>query len=502
MKTRFVRSARAVSGARGSAACFSTGSDSPVSGASLARSSAAAMSRASAGTDWPASSTTTSPGTRACASISSDSPSRITVARGTSSRRSAAIAPRARYSVVKPRAALMTRTATIASASTGSPITQATSAAATRRRTTTLRNWSARIFQAETGRAARSALRPCRSRRACASASEIPSGEDPRRLSTSSAGRACQGADSASSVIGAPPTAARAPRGRSSPARPRWWRPARARGSGSGPAPAICGRSSTSALVRRMASTSASHVARGAARGSRSRSGRVRSSSHHLRARRAGRSGARRTATSCRSSTSTPPGAARHHGTEVRGRAPRRRSSPPPSSAMRCTRKPLRGRAAARGARSAIPAPPPRRSSGASPSRTAPASVLCTSPGRHRLERHRARPAPRRPAAASSGVDASALLEHREPVAGEQAVHLLRARASRLSAAERPPRRSPPPRRGARPRKLVRRLRRAARATRRSAPPAPARSPRPPGRRRRGARAPPPAAPPARPPTA
>ncbi len=71
---------RSASGAFSAAppACFSTGSDSPVSAASSICSALATQSRPSAGVLSPASSTTRSPGTSSAASISCFAPSRRT----------------------------------------------------------------------------------------------------------------------------------------------------------------------------------------------------------------------------------------------------------------------------------------------------------------------------------------------------------------------------------------------------------------------------------------
>ena len=126
----------------------------------------------------------------------------------------------------------------------------------------------------------------------------------------------------------------------------------------------------------------------------------------------------------------------------------------------------------------------------AAPRRTAPASVLCTSPSADRLQRdrrHRAR-RPRRPPA--RGVCDEPPGHEREPVAARELLRPRRARASptpEASARAIDGGRLVATRRGMH---LGRRRRRRGRASRRSAPPRRARGRRPPGTRARGCRRP------------
>ncbi len=101
---------------------LSTGTDSPVSAASLTRRLGLSTSRASAATMSPASRTITSPGTSSVAATASSTPSRTTRAFGAVIVRSAAIACSARYSCANPISALSTTMAPITTASVGSPI--------------------------------------------------------------------------------------------------------------------------------------------------------------------------------------------------------------------------------------------------------------------------------------------------------------------------------------------------------------------------------------------
>ena len=84
----FTWSPRGVSAGRASAACFSTGTDSPVMADSSAWRRLHSRIRASAGTWSPASSRITSPGTRAEAATLCRLPSRRTLACGEDMRRS------------------------------------------------------------------------------------------------------------------------------------------------------------------------------------------------------------------------------------------------------------------------------------------------------------------------------------------------------------------------------------------------------------------------------
>jgi hypothetical protein len=153
---------------------LSIGSDSPVSGDSSTWRSDPVTNRTSAVSTSPASSTTMSPGTRSPAGRRCTVPPRRTVASVCPSSRRASIERTARLSVTKPIAPLMKITAMIAKPSTGSSNAKATSAAAPRRATIRLANWSQSMRHALLRPVCRSRLGPYWRRRRRASASESP----------------------------------------------------------------------------------------------------------------------------------------------------------------------------------------------------------------------------------------------------------------------------------------------------------------------------------------
>ncbi len=113
-------------------ACFSRGSDSPVSAASLTNRSRVERSRPSAGTRSPALRWITSPTTTSRTGTSRSTPSRITVAVWPTCRRRRAAARCERYACVKFRATLSTSISAMITALTGWPNAAETTLATSR----------------------------------------------------------------------------------------------------------------------------------------------------------------------------------------------------------------------------------------------------------------------------------------------------------------------------------------------------------------------------------
>ncbi len=174
LKIRLRRSPRGRSASASAAACFATGSDSPVSADSSAASSSASTRRISADTAPPAPSSTTSPGTRSIVGTFSDRPARRTRVVGTTSEFSVSSARSARYSWTMPTTAFSTTMTSIAIVSCGSPITPETIAAAIRTRIMKSLNW----FQISRGQPLRRrvaiAFTPCSRRRRSTSDGRSP----------------------------------------------------------------------------------------------------------------------------------------------------------------------------------------------------------------------------------------------------------------------------------------------------------------------------------------
>ena len=186
------RSGSSVSRAQ-AAGDFATGTDSPVKAASFVSSPASSSRRASAATRSPASTSSRSPGTRTDAGMVAALPSRRTRPLGAVMRFSSATALSARYSWKKPITALSTMIATIAIASTRSPITADTEAARIRIQITRLVNCRAKMVSADVAAACAISLGPCIASRRRASVALSPrTGSAANSAAIASGGSACQ----------------------------------------------------------------------------------------------------------------------------------------------------------------------------------------------------------------------------------------------------------------------------------------------------------------------
>ena len=153
---------------------LATGSDSPVSGASLTRMAGASRRRRSAVTMSPCSRSRTSPGTTSRAGTSRTSPSRTTRASGLDIRLRASMACSARYSWMKPTMPLKTTMARMIRVSLVSPMSAVMTAATRSTTIMALVNWSSSSRQAGRCFFSTSSLGPKRSRRSAAASAGSP----------------------------------------------------------------------------------------------------------------------------------------------------------------------------------------------------------------------------------------------------------------------------------------------------------------------------------------